>query len=414
MVDHADATGVPPSRAPGILDPVEVARELIRIDSVNPELVPGAAGEAQIAQWCAHWLTAYGFEVEKLGSAARPTLVGTARGSGGGRTLMLNGHLDTVGVSGYGGDPFGAELRDGRLYGRGAFDMKAGVAAIMVAAARATSSGLSGDVIVTLVADEEFGSRGTEDALAALTAGALTAGAVTAGAATAHAVTVDAAIVTEPSELNLVLAHRGFAWFEIELSGVASHGSMPEKGVDAIAHAGLVLRALDELRTRLEAGPPHPLLGHSAVRVAIISGGTDAATVADSCTITVERRMLPGETGDSVEAELSELLASTFATTPSFSAKLRRLVARGAFEADPHWPIVTAVAESAERVLGHPAASRGEPFWTDAGLILEAGIPCLLIGVDGGGAHADSEWATTASIQQLTDILEGAIRTFCA
>jgi acetylornithine deacetylase len=272
--------------------------------------------------------------------------------------------------------------------------MKGGVAAILVAAARAGAAGLAGDVIVTLVADEEFGSRGTEDALAVFAA--------------------DAAIVTEPSELNLVLAHRGFAWFEVELAGLAAHGSMPHQGVDAIAHAGLVLRSLDELRARFEAAPPHPLLGQSAVRVSTIAGGTDAATVADSCTLTIERRTLPGETPDAVEAELRAILDGLAATVSDFRYELRRLVARGAFEADPAWPIVRAVAEAAERVLGTPAATRGEPFWTDAGLIVETGIPCLLVGVDGGGAHADTEWATTASVEQLTDILEGAIRTFCA
>ena len=240
----------------GASSAVEITRELIRIDSVNPELVPGAAGETAIAEWCAAWLGARGFEVQRLGTTDRPTVVGIARGTGGGRSLMLNGHLDTVGVASYDGDPFAAEVRDGKVYGRGAFEMKAGVAAIMVAAARVASAKLAGDVIVTLVSDEEFGSRGTQDALAAVTA--------------------DAAIVTEPSEMHLVLAHRGFAWFEIELTGEAAHGSMPHQGVDAIAHAGLVMRALNELRSHFESALPHPLLGYSAVRVSMISGGTDA------------------------------------------------------------------------------------------------------------------------------------------
>jgi acetylornithine deacetylase len=379
---------------PVALDVVELTRELVRINSINPDLVPGAPGEAGIAQWCAAWLSARGFEVQQVGPAERPSIIATARGTGGGKSLMLNGHVDTVGVAGYDGDPFAAEVRDGNVYGRGTFDMKAGVAAIMVAGARAANAKLAGDVIVTLVSDEEFGSQGTQDALAAVTA--------------------DAAIVTEPSEMHLVLAHRGFAWFEIELIGLAAHGSMPHQGVDAIAHAGLVMRALDDLRARFESALPHPLLGCSAVRVSMISGGTDAATVAESCTLTIERRMLPAETPDSVEAELRDLLDTLKAAHSEFQFELRRLVARGAFEADLDGPIVRAVADSAERVLGRPAASRGEPFWTDAGLILEAGIPCLLIGVDGGGAHAATEWATVESIEQLTDILEGAIRAFCA
>ena len=291
------------------LDPVALARDLIRIDSVNSNLVPGAAGEAEIAGWCAEWLGRRGFEVHRLGTEEHPTVVGVARGTGGGSSLMLNGHLDTVGVASYDGDPFASEVRGERLLGRGAFDMKGGVAAILVAAARAAADGRARAVIVTLVAPEELGRRGPADAPAAVTA--------------------DAAIVTEPSELNLVLAHRGFAWFEIEFVGLAAHGSMPHQGVDAIAHAGLVQRPIDAHRVRLEAAPPHPLLGHGAVRVSMISGGTDAATVADSCTLTVERRTLPGETRDAVEAELVTILDGLAAGTADFRYALRRLVARG-------------------------------------------------------------------------------------
>lgn len=377
------------------LDPIAVARQLIAIDSVNPDLVPGVAGEAAIATWCAGWLAAHGFEVHVLEERrGRPSIVGIARGTGGGRSLMLNGHLDTVGVAGYDGDPFNGETQNGKIFGRGAFDMKGGVAAILVAAARASGAGLAGDVLVTLVADEEFGSIGTEEVLRHYRA--------------------DAAVVAEPSGLELTLAHRGFAWFEVHLRGRAAHGSMPGQGVDAIAHAGLVLRELDELRARIEASPAHPLLGHGAVRVSMISGGADAATVAPSCTLTIERRMLPGQTPDAVEAELWEILDHLGRATSGFQFTLTRLVARGAFEADPEWPIVRAVAGSAERVLGRKPAARGEPFWSDAGLILEAGIPCLLLGVDGGGAHADLEWTSIASVHRLADILAGTIVDFCA
>ncbi|HRQ01208.1 MAG TPA: M20/M25/M40 family metallo-hydrolase, partial [Terrimesophilobacter sp.] len=240
------------------LDPIALTQQLIAINSISPDLDPAGPGEDAIAAWCAAWLAEHGFEVERIEETpGRPSIIATARGTGGGRSLLLNGHLDTVGIDTYDGDPFSGELRDGNIYGRGAFDMKGGVAAIMVAAARATAEPLRGDVILTLVADEEYNSIGTEQTLARVTA--------------------DAAIVTEPSNLNLVLAHRGFAWFTLELEGRAAHGSMPHEGVDAIAHAGLVLRALDELRATLESAPKHPLLGYSAVRVSQIHGGVDAA-----------------------------------------------------------------------------------------------------------------------------------------
>ena len=388
-----------PSGAPDALDVVALAQRLIAIDSVNPDLVPGAAGEGALADACSAWLDAHGFAVTRLESrAGRPSILARAAGTGGGRSLMLNGHLDAVGVDGYEGDPFAASVVGDRLEGRGAFDMKTGIAAILVAAARAVQGSDDarprGDVIVALVADEEFGSHGTEEVLAAVTA--------------------DAAIVAEPSGLEVTLAHRGFAWFEVAFTGRAAHGSMPEQGVDAIAHATRFLAELELLRERLGSADPHPVLGHGSVRVSMIEGGADAATVAPSCLLTVERRTLPGETADAVEGELRDILEALAAAHPSVRFTLTRLVARGAFEAPLSSPLVQTVLEQAERVLGRAPVTRGEPFWTDAGLIAEAGIPCLLIGVDGGGAHASSEWATVGSVLRLTDILEGTIRQFCA
>ena len=379
---------------PPEIDPVAVLQQLVRIDSVNPDLVPNAAGEAPIAAWCRDWLLQQGFDVSVLEqTAGRPSVVGLKRGTGTGRSLMLNGHLDTVGVATYAGDPFSGDLRDGRVYGRGAIDTKSGLAAILVAAARASAHALAGDLIVTLVADEEFGSIGTEEVLRSFRA--------------------DAALVIEPSSLELTTAHRGFAWFELELTGLAAHGSQPELGVDAIWHAGLVLRALDGLRQQLNAAPAHATLGHGAVRVSQIAGGDDAATVAARCVLTLERRMLPGQSPESVEAELRALFADLARIEPQFQFTLTRLVARAAFAAESHWPIVRALSGNAERVLGRPAATRGEPFWTDAGLILEAGIPCVVFGADGEGLHADTEWADAQSVRDLADILEGTITEFC-
>jgi acetylornithine deacetylase len=382
------------ARLPLENDPVTILQQLVRIDSVNPDLVPGAAGEAELAAWCRDWLLERGFDVTVLEQTpGRPSVVGVKRGTGNGRSLMLNAHLDTVGVATYEGDPFSGDLRDGRVHGRGAIDTKGGLAAILVAAARAGTDELAGDVIVTLVADEEFGSIGTEEVLRSFRA--------------------DAALVIEPSGLELTTAHRGFAWFELELTGLAAHGSQPELGVDAIWHAGLALHALDGLRQRLNAAPAHPSLGHSAVRVSQISGGDDAATVAARCMLTVERRMLPGESPESVETELRELFTAALQAEPQGQFTLTRLVARAAFEAEPHWPIVRALSGSTERVLGRPVKTRGEPFWTDAGLILQAGIPCIVFGADGEGLHADTEWVDAESVRIVADILEGAIAEFC-
>ena len=382
------------TRLPSETDPVAILQQLVRIDSVNPDLVPGAAGEAEIAAWCGEWLRRQGFAVTVLEQTpGRPSVVGVKHGTGSGRSLMLNAHLDTVGVATYGGDPFSGDLRDGRVYGRGAVDTKSGLAAILVAAVRASAGELAGDVIVTLVADEEFGSIGTEEVLRSFRA--------------------DAALVVEPSSLELTTAHRGFAWFELELTGLAAHGSKPELGVDAIWHAGLALRALDDLRQRLNAAPAHATLGHGAVRVSKIVGGDDAATVAARCVLTLERRMLPGQSPAQIETELRALFTELAVEEPQFQFTLTRLVARAAFEAEPHWPIVRALTTNAERVLGYQAVTRGEPFWTDAGLILEAGIPCVVFGAEGEGLHADIEWADAQSVRALADILEGTIAAFC-
>ncbi|MFC5818669.1 ArgE/DapE family deacylase [Nonomuraea harbinensis] len=385
----------PPS-APDPLDPRGLLARLIAIDSVNPDLAADGAGESAIAGFCGEWLAARGFEVHRLDKrGARPSVVAVARGAGGGRSLMLNGHLDTVGVAGYDGDPFGPEIRDGRMYGRGSFDMKGGLAAMMIAAVRATAAGpLRGDVVLACVADEEHGSTGTEEVLESFTA--------------------DAAIVTEPSHLEVTLAHKGFAWFDVVIEGRAAHGSRPDLGVDAIAKAGHFLVALEELGTRLAQGPAHPLLGTGTVHASVIAGGQEPSTYPARCRITLERRTVPGENADTVEAELTAVLDRLAAAVPGFRYRLTRGLHREPFQADPEARIVRTLTRHAEAVLGRPPVVRGEPFWTDAALLDRAGIPCLLFGADGEGAHAAREWADLASLDRLTRILTATITDFCS
>ena len=258
----------------------ELTARLVAIDSVNPELIAGAPGEREAAAFVAEWCAGRGFDVELVGGE-RPSVIAKKRGSGGGRSLLLNGHLDTVGVTGMEA-PHEPRVEDGRLYGRGAYDMKGAVAAIMLAAAQATS--LRGDVIVTAVADEELASIGTETVLAHV-----------------HA---DAAIVVEPTELRLAVAHRGFVGFELETAGVAAHGSRPDLGVDAIVKMGPVLSALEELDGRLQAGPRHPLVGPGSLHASLIEGGQEFSSYPARCVLTGERRTIPGETVGQVELEL--------------------------------------------------------------------------------------------------------------
>ncbi|MCD2444196.1 M20/M25/M40 family metallo-hydrolase [Agromyces sp. SYSU K20354] len=393
---------------------VALTRRLVAIDATNPSLVPGGTGERELAEVIVAWLDDHGFDVRLIGAdPARPSVLARRRGTGGGRTLLLAGHLDTVGGAGSGAagaggvdgsrsDAPGSSASDAdaigaRIVGRGAYDMAGGLAAAMVAAAEAPAD-LAGDLVLAFAADEEFGSVGMEELLAAIDA--------EAEAPADRWPRPDAAVVLEPTDLEVTLAHRGFAWYRVEYEGVAAHGSQPELGVDAIDHALDGLVALRALATEIEARPRHPLLGAGSVRVATIEGGTDAATVADRCVLGVERRTLPGEPDPA--AELARVLA------PSQPARIVTLVARPAMEADADSPIARAVLAAVERATGAPPVRRGDPWWTDAGLIAEAGIDVVLVGATGGGAHADEEWVSVESLGTLVDALDDVIRAICA
>lgn len=361
--------------------------DLVRIDSVNPDLVPGGAGEAAAADFVADWGRAAGLEVHRVEPVAgRPSVVLVARGSGGGRSLMLNGHLDTVGVAGM-AEPFAPRVEGGRLFGRGAFDMKGGVAACLWTAREAARLGWRGDVIVTLVADEEAASLGTR---AVLDAGW----------------TADACVVAEPTDLGVCVAHKGFVWLTAGTRGRAAHGSRPDLGEDAIVAMGGVLTGLGELADALRAGPAHPLLGAGSVHASLISGGQEMSSYPERCTLGVERRTLPGETPERAERELRRLLPP--------GAELRVDLAREPFEIDPDAPIVALLRAHAETVLGRAPRVYGETFWMDAALTSAAGIPTVVFGPGGAGAHATEEWADLGSLRLCADVLLATARAWCA
>src|SRR5436190_2335002 len=357
-------------------DLTELTAQLVEIDSVNPALVPGGNGEREIALFVAEWCDRRGLEVELIGDD-RPSVVATRRGSGGGRSLLLNAHLDTVGVAGMAA-PHVARVDEGRLYGRGAYDMKGALAAILIAAADIRD--LHGDVIVTAVADEELASIGTEAVLERARA--------------------DGAIVPEPTDLQLAVAHRGFVGFELETHGVAAHGSRPDLGVDAIVKMGHVLVALEQLDERLTSGPRHPLAGTGSVHASLIEGGQELSSFPARCLLSGERRTIPGETAANVELELRELAGE---------ATLRVMASRDAYEAPVDHPFVELVA----RVAGTPDIV-GAPFWTDAALIAGAGIPTVLYGPSGEGAHAEVEWVDLASLERVREVILRTAAEWCA
>lgn len=359
-----------------------LARELVRIDSLNPGLVPGGAGESRIAGFVADWCAGAGLEVEVgVHEPGRESVIATGRGRGGGRTLLLDAHTDTVGVAGM-AEPFSGRIEGGRLYGRGAYDMKAALAAAMLAVRDASRLELRGDVVLAAVADEELGSLGTEWLV--------------------PRVEPDAAIVPEPTELRLAVAHKGFVAFEVETLGRAAHGSRPDLGVDAIARMGPVLVRLTELDARLRRRSGHPLLGPGSVHASVVSGGQEYSSYPASCSVKGERRTVPGETLADVEAEVEWMLGDV----------------EGTFRL-PFWrePLETS-AESDLVELVHRHAGRPEicglPFWTDAALLAAAGIPTVLFGPSGEGAHAEVEWVDLASAERCREVFVAVAAELCA
>jgi len=372
---------------------LELLERLIGIDSVNPALVEGAAGEGAIADFVAAWGAARGLDVTRLEPVGgRPSVVLVARGSGGGESLMLNAHLDTVGVDGMEA-PFRPRLDGGRLYGRGALDMKAGLAAAMTALEAAARLDLRGDVLLAAVADEEHASIGTEAVLERFGAGA--------------------AIVTEPSNLELHLAHRGFAVVELETLGLASHTSQPERGVNAVAHMGRVLSALESLQAELAAREPHPLAGRGTAQVVRIRGGEELFVTPASCRASYERRTIPGETLQTVEGEVERLLSRAAATIDGFQGRAELALLREPFEVEADARVVRLAGEHARRVLGREPVTAGAPYWTDAALLQAAGIPTLVLGPSGEGLHAADEYVEVASVTALEAILTGVASEFC-
>ena len=389
MARWAGPRGLSPDTIRAVRDAVvDLTSRLVAIDSVNPSLVPGGAGEAEIAGFVAGWAAEAGLEAQFLeATPGRPSVLVRAPGSGGGRTLLLCAHLDTVGVEGMAA-PHVPRVDGDRLHGRGAYDMKAGLAAALLACRAAAGRSLAGDIVVAAVADEEHASLGVQEALGAVRA--------------------DAAVVTEPTELEVVVAHKGFVWAEIEVAGRAAHGSRPHLGVDAIVKAGPVLTALGELDAAL-GERTHPLLGRGSVHASLIAGGIELSSYPPSCTISLERRTLPGETAAGVAAELAAILAHE-----ELVAEQRTLLVREPFEVDPAAPVVEAVRGAAAEVLGSAPTIGGASYWADAAFIAAAGIPTVMFGPSGEGAHAIEEWVSIADTEAVTRTLVAAAERLCA
>ena len=371
----------------------QLLSDLVSINSINPDLVPGSPGEAEIAHYIADWLKLNDLEVQLIESVAgRPNVVGIAHGTGGGKTLLLNGHMDTVGIAGM-SDAHKPFIKEGRLYGRGSYDMKGGVAACMLAIGEARKQRLRGDVIFMAVIDEEYASVGTLDL--------------------ANRFHADGAIVAEFTELQLILAHRGFVWLEVETIGKAAHGSRPDLGVDAIVKMGNVLIELEKLDQNLRANPTHPLLGSGSLHASLIRGGQELSSYPERCLLSVERRTLPGESPEAVETEFLKIIQDIQKSDPSFDAVVRRGIDRSPLETSEEADIVKAIQVASVKALNHPPQIAGVQFWTDAAVLSAAGIPSVLFGPSGSGAHAVEEWVDLESVKACAEIYLATAMSFC-
>ena len=376
------------------LDPVALTEALVAIDSRNPSLVPDGPGEAACAHFLADVLAGWGFTVA-LQTVAPGRLNVVARcGPTGASPLVLNGHLDVVGVDDMTHAPFVPTHRNGSLYARGATDMKGGIAAMCVAAARAAQAGpLASELIIAAVCDEEFASIGTAHLLAT-------------------GLRADAAIVTEPTRLAIVPAHKGFAWFEVVVRGRAAHGSRYDVGRDANRLAARVMQAIDRYEQEVLTTRTHPLLGRASIHVPMVAGGTGWSTYAADCTIRLERRTLPGETAELVRAEIDTVLSALRAEDPSLDVAVVQHGAQPPLAIDPTHPLVHQLVEGAQSE-GLTGEIDGLFCWTDAALFAAVGIPAVCFGPgDIARAHSATEWVELAQLQQATDVLTRVCRAW--
>lgn len=378
------------------MDPtISLLRDLVAIDSVNPALVPGARGEREIALRIAEEMRASGLTVEITEAVpGRPNVVGVLNGRTSGKAVMFCGHTDTVGVAGM-RRPFEPEIRGGRLYGRGAQDMKGGVAAMLGAARQIAEGGGvdAGRLIVAAVVDEEHASAGAD--------------------ALVRTWRADAAVVTEPTDLDIAVAHKGFQWITVETRGRAAHGSRPLEGRDAILRMGRVLARLEELDRDLQRGSVHPLLGRASLHASLVHGGHELSSYPDRARLDYERRTLPGESPSSALTEARTILERLKQEDPEFEGDATFVFGRDAYEIRDG-NAIPALLERAATTIGCAPRRVGMSFWTDAAILSAHGTPAVLFGPGGAGLHSTEEHVLVDDVCRCRDSLTVFARMFLA
>ncbi|MGI5838344.1 MAG: ArgE/DapE family deacylase [bacterium] len=376
---------------------LQLLTKLISIDSVNPSLVEGGAGEAEIAAFLENHLQEIGLKAERKEIApGRMNVVGVWRGTGHGKSLMLNGHIDTVSAEGMVHPPFQASLKEGRVYGRGALDMKGGLTAILCAIKAVKKAGLKlrGDVVFAGVADEEYASIGTE--------------------AVVRDYRTDGAVICEPSNLDVIVAHKGFAWIKVDVRGKAAHGSLYQEGIDAISKAGKVLQAVDAYEKEKLHANSHPLVGSPSIHASLISGGKELSTYPDFCRIEYERRTIPGETEAQVRDEMKAILDRIAASDRSFQADSEVFFYRPPLEVPYEAAVVKSLHDAFTAATGKVPKYAGKSGWMDSAILQAAGVPTVVFGPGGRGSHAAEEYVELEDVLTTANVLAQMIADFCA
>lgn len=315
-------------------------------------------------------------------------------GSGGGKSLLLTGHTDTVSVENMAGDPFGGRIEGDRMYGRGTVDMKGGLAAILgaVGALRSGAFRPSGDLWLGFVTDEEYISIGT-DALVAV-------------------IRPDAAILTEPTGCDICVAHKGYAWLTLTTQGQAAHGSLYTEGIDAIAHMGRVLNTLEAMEAA--DSRTHPLLGRPSVHASLIGGGLGLSTYPDACRLQIEHRLLPDESAVDLLARWQDILARLSRDDPRFSGEVTLDFERPGYEIAPDAPIVRALHNAYTRLQGVAPKYMGLWAWLDSAILGRAGVPTVIFGPGGDGAHAAVEYVNLSDVFTCAAVIAEAAANWLA
>jgi acetylornithine deacetylase len=369
---------------------LEVLQLLVSTPSVNPDLAPEEGhNEKRIAERAVGWFEQRGVRAwvdeVKPGRCNAVAEVGS-----GGSTLVMCGHIDTVATSGMSIPPFEPRLEGNRVYGRGAYDMKGGVAAIMCAMVALKQQKLPGKVMAALVCDEEVASLGASHFVQKYSG--------------------DACILTEPAlggPTALVTAHKGFVWAEIVTQGFATHGSRWDLGVSAIARMGRIIAALDVFDRDVLRKRTHPLVGPASMHCATVRGGTGWSTYAAECKLEIERRTIPGETPDQVMAELRRVVRDA-----GEEAEVRLVLERSPMTCPPDSPLAESARLALQKVTGIRPKDMGVGYWMDAAIFDGAGIPTINFGSDGAGAHEAVEWVDLDTVVQVAQALVQTAQDF--